>query len=65
MNGLAANPISGVSIDTRSLTPGDLFFAIKGESSDGHDYVADAFATLLARLNSLNAILRAREILPV
>ena len=44
MNGLAAKPISGVSIDTRSLTPGDLFFAIKGESSDGHDYVADAFA---------------------
>ena len=36
--------IEGVSIDTRTLAPGDLFFAIKGETSDGHDYVARAFA---------------------
>jgi UDP-N-acetylmuramoyl-tripeptide--D-alanyl-D-alanine ligase len=35
--------IGGVSIDTRTLTPGDLFFAIKGETLDGHDYVARAF----------------------
>jgi UDP-N-acetylmuramoyl-tripeptide--D-alanyl-D-alanine ligase len=34
--------VNGVSIDTRSLEPGDLFFAIKGER-DGHDYVAAAF----------------------
>ncbi|WOJ88561.1 UDP-N-acetylmuramoylalanyl-D-glutamyl-2,6-diaminopimelate--D-alanyl-D-alanine ligase [Methylocapsa polymorpha] len=33
----------GISIDTRTLQGGDLFFAIKGESSDGHDYVAAAF----------------------
>src|ERR1700722_9723579 len=37
-------PVAGVSIDTRTLAPGDLFFAIKGETSDGHDYVARAFA---------------------
>ena len=37
-------PVNGVSIDTRTLQPGDLFFAIKGESSDGHDYVERAFA---------------------
>ena len=36
--------IGGVSIDTRTLEPGDLFFAIKGETSDGHDHVARAFA---------------------
>jgi UDP-N-acetylmuramoyl-tripeptide--D-alanyl-D-alanine ligase len=36
-------PVAGVSIDTRTLAPGDLFFAIKGETSDGHDYVARAF----------------------
>ena len=42
-NGLAAKPITGVSIDTRTLVPGDLFFAIKGEKSDGHDHVATAF----------------------
>ena len=38
-----AVPVGGVSIDTRTLASGDLFFAIKGESSDGHDYVARAF----------------------
>jgi UDP-N-acetylmuramoyl-tripeptide--D-alanyl-D-alanine ligase len=37
-------PVTGVSIDTRTLAPGDLFFAILGETSDGHDYVARAFA---------------------
>jgi UDP-N-acetylmuramoyl-tripeptide--D-alanyl-D-alanine ligase len=31
----------GVSIDTRSLEPGDLFVALKGER-DGHAYVAEA-----------------------
>lgn len=37
--------VSGVSIDTRTLDPGDLYFAIKGDKSDGHDYVARAFET--------------------
>ncbi len=35
--------VGGVSIDTRTLQPGDLFFAIKGEVHDGHDHVARAF----------------------
>jgi UDP-N-acetylmuramoyl-tripeptide--D-alanyl-D-alanine ligase len=35
--------VSGISIDTRSLRPGDLFVALQGER-DGHDFVADAFA---------------------
>lgn len=34
----------GVSIDTRSLKPGDLFVALPGEQADGHDYVEAAFA---------------------
>ncbi|NNE87496.1 MAG: UDP-N-acetylmuramoyl-tripeptide--D-alanyl-D-alanine ligase [Silicimonas sp.] len=34
---------SGVSIDTRTLKPGDLFVALKAER-DGHDFVAGAFA---------------------
>ncbi|MCX7899909.1 MAG: UDP-N-acetylmuramoylalanyl-D-glutamyl-2,6-diaminopimelate--D-alanyl-D-alanine ligase [Methylocystis sp.] len=34
---------SGVSIDTRTLQPGDLFFAIKGETRDGHEFVRAAF----------------------
>jgi UDP-N-acetylmuramoyl-tripeptide--D-alanyl-D-alanine ligase len=33
----------GVSIDTRTLAIGDLFFAIKGDNSDGHDYIDKAF----------------------
>jgi UDP-N-acetylmuramoyl-tripeptide--D-alanyl-D-alanine ligase len=30
---------NGASIDTRTLEPGDLFFAIKGDARDGHDFV--------------------------
>ena len=36
--------VGGVSIDTRTLEPDDLFFAITGDHSDGHDYVGQAFA---------------------
>ncbi len=32
----------GYSIDTRTLLPGELFFAVKGERLDGHDFVAQA-----------------------
>ncbi len=41
---LAPGGVSGISIDTRTLQAGDLFFALKGEASDGHDYLAAAFA---------------------
>ena len=34
---------SGVSIDSRTLQPGDLFVALQGET-DGHAFVADALA---------------------
>jgi UDP-N-acetylmuramoyl-tripeptide--D-alanyl-D-alanine ligase len=35
---------TGVSIDTRTIEPGDLFVALRGEAGDGHDFLADAFA---------------------
>jgi UDP-N-acetylmuramoyl-tripeptide--D-alanyl-D-alanine ligase len=35
---------AGVSIDTRTLTGGDLFIALVGEGRDGHAFVADALA---------------------
>lgn len=35
---------SGVSIDSRTLVPGDLFVALQGFNSDGHAFVADALA---------------------
>jgi UDP-N-acetylmuramoyl-tripeptide--D-alanyl-D-alanine ligase len=36
--------VSGVSIDSRTVKPGDCFFAIVGDNHDGHDFLADAFA---------------------
>ena len=33
----------GVTINSRDVTPGDLFVAIKGPKYDGHDFVANAF----------------------
>lgn len=35
--------ITGLSIDTRTLSPGDLFIALKGGKADGHEYVRKAF----------------------
>ena len=35
--------VNGVSIDSRTLEAGDLFFAIRGDAHDGHDHVARAF----------------------
>jgi len=32
----------GYSIDSRTVAPGELFFAVRGERLDGHDYVAAA-----------------------
>ncbi len=34
---------TGVSIDSRTLSPGDLFIAIVGLRNDGHKFVGDAF----------------------
>ncbi len=33
---------TGVSIDSRSVAPGDLFIAIRGDNTDGHRFVANA-----------------------
>lgn len=35
--------ITGVSIDTRTLQPGDLFVALAGDQRDGHEFVETAF----------------------
>ena len=34
--------ISGVSINSRTIGPGEIFFALKGPKFDGHDYIAEA-----------------------
>jgi UDP-N-acetylmuramoyl-tripeptide--D-alanyl-D-alanine ligase len=48
--------INGISIDTRTLSPGDLFVAIRGEAHDAHDFVAAALragagAAMVSRSN--------------
>lgn len=44
----AATPHDGVvrgwSVDSRSIQPGDLFFALRGPNHDGHSYVRDVLA---------------------
>ncbi len=56
--------IKGVSIDSRKAKGGDLFFALHGERSDGHDYISDISDTvsccIIDRLDSVieNAALK-------
>ncbi|MFQ5752403.1 MAG: UDP-N-acetylmuramoyl-tripeptide--D-alanyl-D-alanine ligase, partial [bacterium] len=35
--------ISGVSIDSRKILANEIYFAIRGENHDGHDFVQEAF----------------------
>jgi UDP-N-acetylmuramoyl-tripeptide--D-alanyl-D-alanine ligase len=42
--GSLAQAVTGVSVDSRTLRPGDLFVALRGERHDGHDYLTAAFA---------------------
>ena len=39
-----ARPVAGVVIDSRKVSPGDLFVALRGARADGHDYVQAAAA---------------------
>jgi UDP-N-acetylmuramoyl-tripeptide--D-alanyl-D-alanine ligase len=40
----AGTPVAtGYSINSRTISPGELFFAVRGERHDGHDFVAAAF----------------------
>ncbi|HET9616521.1 MAG TPA: UDP-N-acetylmuramoylalanyl-D-glutamyl-2,6-diaminopimelate--D-alanyl-D-alanine ligase [Pseudolabrys sp.] len=41
-SGALPDGISGISIDSRSLTRGEAFFAIQGDARDGHDFVDNA-----------------------
>ena len=40
--GTVKAPLTGVTIDSRAVKPGDIFVAIKGDRHDGHDFVAGA-----------------------
>ncbi len=42
LHGTVTQPLNAVSIDSRSISAGDIFVAIKGEKHDGHSFVAGA-----------------------
>lgn len=42
LQGPSDRRVQGASTDTRTLQPGDLFFALRGERFDGHAFVPDA-----------------------
>jgi UDP-N-acetylmuramoyl-tripeptide--D-alanyl-D-alanine ligase len=42
INGELPEAVTGLSIDSRTIAPGDAYFAIKGDVHDGHDFVAAA-----------------------
>jgi UDP-N-acetylmuramoyl-tripeptide--D-alanyl-D-alanine ligase len=44
LNGAPDAVVGGLSIDTRTLKPGDLYVAIRGERHDGHAFVEAALA---------------------
>ncbi len=44
IRGRRSTVFSGVSIDTRTLRGGDVFFAIRGPNQDGHKYIPDALS---------------------
>ncbi|MCR9143179.1 MAG: UDP-N-acetylmuramoyl-tripeptide--D-alanyl-D-alanine ligase [bacterium] len=41
---------AGVSIDSRSLQPGEIFVCVRGERTDGHEYIRQALAAGAAAL---------------
>ena len=42
INGALPEAVKGLSIDSRTIAPGEAYFAIKGDLHDGHDFVAAA-----------------------
>ena len=42
--------VGGVAFDSREIGPGDLFVAMKGEATDGHRFVDQAFALSLIHI---------------
>ena len=58
-----AESVSGWSVDTRTQNPGDVYFALRGDHRDGHDFISaalekDAAAVVVERLSGT-----ARELL--
>lgn len=58
LSGAGEQRISGVTIDSRQVKPGDMFVALKGERVDGHQFIPEAVA------RGAVAVLLEREIFP-
>ena len=61
------DPITGITTDSRSCKPGDLYIALTGIRSDGHQYINEvqlknASAALVSEL-SVNEKLKIKQIL--
>jgi len=61
--GAQVSGVTGISIDSRTIRPGEAFFAIRGDTFDGHDFAARAFSSGAAtavvstdRLSSLGKV---------
>ena len=61
-HGVKSGEATGYSIDTRTLAPGDLFFAIRGERFDAHDFVAQALGK--GACAAVISASKARDLLP-
>src|SRR5882762_1247813 len=64
--GALPDAIGGISIDSRSVAPGEAFFAIKGDIHDGHGFVGAALENgaglaVVAGLSDLAAAARSRS----
>lgn len=44
VHGPAETVVTGITVDSRSVSPGDLFVALPGERVDGHDFIDTAMA---------------------
>lgn len=61
VSGDRAYEVTGVSTDSRSIKPGDLFVALTGENFDGHDYIRAALAAGASGVIYSREIPRSRE----
>lgn len=61
--------ISGLTLDSREVKPGDLFFACKGTQLDGRDYIDDAIkngaAAILSEVESATTPMQTKNNVPI
>lgn len=56
--------VTGITTDTRSVSPGDVFIALEGETFDGHDFVAAAIEKGAIAAITRKAVLPSTSLFP-